>query len=371
MSTLRVEGIKNAAASSDAITLASDGTCTAKVTNNLSNRNLIINGAMQVNQRGTKTGITADSMGGPDRFRSHIVGLGGWTASQQTSATDLNTTGFQHSFRLQNTTANASPGASNYAILAYRLEGYDTNCFQWGTANAKQVTLSFWCKANISGWSSGTKSFVAELQGGTTTLESGQLVTLNNNDTWQKFELTYPAQTAQVLGTTNAESLAINLWLDSGSNFTSGTLSSAWSNKSAADRCPGLTLALANNTANYFQITGVQLEVSDHATSFEHRSYGDELARCQRYYEGVYMTDGTALMKSYASFGGSANFEYQFAVPKRARPTWSLEGNASWSGATPNAYESQSSCLFQVNSGTLFSLGDAADDLCGSFSAEL
>ena len=210
MSQLKVNTIRHTGASSDAVTLASDGTCTAKITNNLSHRNILINGAMAVNQRGDKTGITADSMGGPDRFRSHIVGLGGWAASQQTSATDLNTTGFQHSFRLQNTTADASPGASNYAILAYRLEGYDTNCFQWGTANAKQVTLSFWCKANINGWSSGTKSFVAELQGGTTTLESGQLVTLNNNDTWQKFELTYPAQTTQVLGTTNAESLAIN-----------------------------------------------------------------------------------------------------------------------------------------------------------------
>ena len=123
MSTLNVEGIKNTAATSNAITLAADGTCTAQLTNPKSNRNVIKNGAMAVSQRGTVTGITADSMGGPDRFRSHIVGLGGWTASQESSATDLNTTGFQYSFRLQNTTANASPGASNYAILAYRLEG--------------------------------------------------------------------------------------------------------------------------------------------------------------------------------------------------------------------------------------------------------
>tara|TARA_B100001250_G_C19127247_1_gene497975 strand:- start:223 stop:474 length:252 start_codon:yes stop_codon:yes gene_type:complete len=83
------------------------------------------------------------------------------------------------------------------------------------------------------------------------------------------------------------------------------------------------------------------------------------------------MTDGTALMKGYASLNANSNYEYQFAVQKRARPTWSLEGNASWAGATPNAYESISSCLFQVNDGTLFSLGDAADDLCGSFSCEL
>jgi len=83
------------------------------------------------------------------------------------------------------------------------------------------------------------------------------------------------------------------------------------------------------------------------------------------------MTDGTAMMKSYASYGGSANFEYQFKVEKRTTPTFSLEGNASWSGATPNAFESRSSCLFQDNGGTLFSLGDAHNDLCASFTAEL
>ena len=83
------------------------------------------------------------------------------------------------------------------------------------------------------------------------------------------------------------------------------------------------------------------------------------------------MSDGTALMKGYASYGGSANFEYQFKVEKRSTPTWSLEGNASWAGATPNAYESKSSAIFQHNGGTLFALSDASQDLCGSFSAEL
>ena len=83
------------------------------------------------------------------------------------------------------------------------------------------------------------------------------------------------------------------------------------------------------------------------------------------------MSDGTALMKGYAAYGGSANFEYQFKVDKRARPTWSLEGDASWAGATPSAYESQGAVVFQHNGGTLFALSDGSDDLCGSFDAEL
>ena len=287
MSTLKVDGIRSNSASSDAITLASDGTCTANITNNLGNRNLIINGAMQVAQRGTTTGITGQSYGGPDRFETHIANLGTWTTSQVSSSADQNTTGFLNSFKTQCTTADASPAASDYAVILQHIEGYNVTQLQWGTANAKPVTLSFWCKANISGWSSGTKSFVAELQGGTTTFESGQLVTLNTNDTWQKITLTFPAQTSQALNTTNASGISVNFWVDAGSNFKSGTLSSSWSNKANADRVPGLTLNLGNNTANYFQITGIQLEAGSVATDFEHRSYGQELALCQRYYQVI------------------------------------------------------------------------------------
>ena len=325
MSQIKVNAISDAAgANGNAITLASDGTCTAKVSNNLSNRNLVKNGAMAVNQRGTVTGISSGKYGGPDRFLTHIVGLGTWTSSQTSSATDLNTTGFQHSFKMQNTTADASPAAGDYAVLIHRLEGYDAAPLRYGTASAKQVTLSFWCKANINGWSSGTKSFVAELQAGAGASESGQLVTLTNNDTWQKVELTYPANTLTALNTTNSEALAINLWLDVGSTFSGGTLGSAWSNKANADRAAGCTLGLGNNTANYFQITGVQLEVSDHATDFEHRSYGDELARCQRY---CYSPDGNDNSYQYFVYclamgnGGQAKGVMYLPTTMRATPT--------------------------------------------------
>ena len=123
--------------------------------------------------------------------------------------------------------------------------------------------------------------------------------------------------------------------------------------------------------ASTFDVTGVQLEVGSQATAFEHRSFAEELALCQRYYEGVFMTDGTACFPSYASYGGSTNFEYQFKVNKRTTPTWSLEGDAYWAGATPNAFESRTNCVFQHNAGTLFRLLDGFDHLCGSFDAEL
>ncbi len=385
MSQIKVNAISDAAgANGNAITLASDGTCTAKVSNNLSNRNLVKNGAMAVNQRGTVTGISSGKYGGPDRFLTHIVGLGTWTSSQTSSATDLNTTGFQHSFKMQNTTADASPAAGDYAVLIHRLEGYDAAPLRYGTASAKQSTLSFWCKANISGWSSGTKSFVAELQAGAGASESGQLVTLTNNDTWQKVELTYPANTSTALNTTNGEALAINLWLDVGSTFSGGTLGSAWSDKAHADRAAGCNLGLGNNTANYFQITGVQFEVSDHATDFEHLPYGVELARCQRYFWKQVADDpfGMAGYKSSSEIIGVKEFK----VTMRDSP--SLTGDSfeiridgggrltNGSGTLSVVQSRPDSCQYKLGGFSSLSSGDGAYSCrvnggsC-SFSAEL
>ena len=87
MSTLKVDGIRSNSASSDAITLASDGTCTANITNNLSNRNLIINGAMQVAQRGDVTGANSSGYKALDRFR-HTISIGTWSISQSTDSPD-------------------------------------------------------------------------------------------------------------------------------------------------------------------------------------------------------------------------------------------------------------------------------------------
>ncbi len=152
---------------------------------------------------------------------------------------------------------------------------------------------------------------------------------------------------------------------------TSASINDAWAAYSASAKMRDFASGWWTTNDATFAITGVQLEVGNSSTEFEHRSYADELLRCMRYYEGVYMTDGTAAFKGYAATGSSANFEYQFKVDKRAKPTFSLEGNAAWSGATPSPYESISECMFQVNAGTLFSLGDADGDLCCSFDAEL
>ena len=111
-----------------------------------------------------------------------------------------------------------------------------------------------------------------------------------------------------------------------------------------------------SNTSNTFTLTGVQFEIGENATDFEHRSYGEELALCQRYYEGIIMGTGTALFRTWTNTAGSptnvSNVEYNYKVEKRASPSWSLEGNASWyPGGTSgmSAYPSTSTCLFPVS----------------------
>ncbi len=365
MSTLKVNTIRHTGASSDAVTLVTDGTCTAKITNQPpGNRNLLINGAMRVSQRGSTFNYTSTASYGLDRWR-HTVGSSfnfDTTMTQDSSGPD----GFTKCLKVT-PDSTVTPTGSHNGAIAQRLEGQDCRALCHGTSSAKKVTLSFYAKSasQNNNHQYGVQLFKTTSGGAAFNVTKAFTIT----SSWQKFTMTFPGDTTNDIGNDNDEKLRVIFHLATGPDDISSEVST-WTSSTIYRAVTGQDNFM-DNTSNEFYLTGVQLEVGDVATDFEHRSYGDELAKCQRYYEGIYMTDGTAMFKGYASYGSSANFEYQFAVQKRARPTWSLEGNATWSGATPNAYESTSSCIFQVNDGTLFSLGDAADDLCGSFSAEL
>ena len=327
----------------------------------LSHRNIIINGAMQVAQRGTSQSNSGGIVYGVDRFfTSNPTGSQVQTASQETDAP----VGLYKSLKATCTTANTSitTSVADQAKIEYRIEGTDLAYVQLGTSNAQILSVSFYVKSNKTGNSAiglinqnNDRSFVHQF-------------TIASANTWQRVSFPVVGDTTGTWSKDTSIGMRMR-WGTFGTNHQTSTFG-AWQ--------AGQFMATSNSpinfnsaTSDYIQITGVQVEVGPVTTPFEHRSYGEELLRCMRYYEGVYMTDGTALMKAYAAYGGGANFEYQFKIEKRTTPTFSLEGNASWSGATPTAYESRSACLFQHNAGTLFSLGDAHDDLCASFSAEL
>ena len=336
-------------------------------------KNMIINGAMSINQRNGTSSFTiphatGGSYGGPDRWAVNEATDGSISVNMDGDPAGGNGVGykvqeFTRAFQLA-CAGTAALSSSHNTHFFQNIEGYNIAHLGWGTQIAKPVTLSFWVKTNVTG------IFAVGLENSATDRCCIRDYQQNGNFRWNKVVLTFPGCPDGTWLQTNGTGMRVRFCLASGVTFDDG-IDGEWVNSDELCTTESQVVNFMDSTNNRFMITGVQLEEGTVATPFEHRSYTDELELCQRYYEAVYMTDGTAMFKSYASYGGSANFEMQFKVDKRATPTWSLEGNASWSGATPNAFESRSGAIFQHNAGTQFALGDAHDDLCGSFSCEL
>tara|TARA_R100001086_G_scaffold3040_3_gene2095 strand:+ start:867 stop:1916 length:1050 start_codon:yes stop_codon:yes gene_type:complete len=237
-------------------------------------RNVIINGAAQVAQRSTSvTGIGAS--GGyftVDRFKVDFSGSAGrFTMSQSTDTPD----GFGNSIKLDCTTADTSIGASEIALFQYLIEGQDLQQFKKGTSDAEKMTLSFYVKGN------GNATYVMELYDNDNARQISK--TFSVTSSWTRVVLTYDGDTTGAFGNDNALSLYAQIWLHAGSNFTSGTLSDSWSSVTSANRAVGIS-SFYSSTDNEFYITGLQLEVGEKATPFEHLSVGETQALCERYY---------------------------------------------------------------------------------------
>ena len=355
-----------------AVTVGTAGIITATqfvpTTGQLSHRNLIINGAMTIAQRGTTSTVVGVKT--VDRMSSASGGLDESPTYAQvdvSAATPPYTKGFRKAFKITNGNQTSGAGAADYIELIYKMEAQDLANSGWNyVSSSSYITLSFWCKSSVAQ----NFYFFLKTSDGTAKqypFETGSLTA----DTWTKIIKIIPGHSDLAFENDTGEGLRIDFPVFYGTDKTdSGASLNAWANYAGTGRTPDNTSTWYTTNDSTFEITGLQLEVGSGATPFEHRSYGEELARCMRYYEGVYMTDGTALFKAYLAHGSGANFEFFFKVEKRITPTWALEGNAAWSGATPDAYESISSVMFQKNDGTLFSLSDGAGDLCGSLSAE-
>ena len=347
------------------------GSDTAQKARNLigaGRKNKVINGDMRISQRGTSftIGGNAGDNYTLDRFKLQTNDLDQAVATitQDSSAPD----GFSKSLKIQCDTAETAVENSEHARLMYDGEAFDFTDIGFGTPSAKKVTLSFWVKSNLTG------TWGLNFWRGDANRSNLRTYTIDQANTWEHKVITLSKDTTGgVVNSDNGFGFRINWGLATGANFATSHPLDTWHGFQQQYFYPydARNTNFYSSTSNNFYLTGVQLEVSDVATEFEHRHYTEELELCQRYYEAVYMTDGTAMFKSYESYGGSTNFEMQFKVEKRATPTWSLEGNAAWAGATPNAFESKSGCIFQHNAGTQFSLGDAHNDLCGSFNCEL
>jgi hypothetical protein len=273
-------------------------------------KNLIINGAMQVAQRGTSvTGVTASGYYTADRFRISLTSQGTWTQSVETDAPTGS--GFRNSLKMLCTTADASPAATDLIYLQHRIEGQNLQQIAKGTSSAKQLTLSFWVKANVTG------TYIAELEDIDNSRQVSAAYTISASATWEKKTITFPADTTGALDNNNELSFVLGFWLGAGSNRTSGTLNTSWASLVDANRAVNQT-NLAAATNNYWQVTGVQLEVGSTATDYEFKPIDVELARCQRYY--FRNTPGTTY-GTYAILGAqsSTNVEGAFHLPVSLR----------------------------------------------------
>jgi hypothetical protein len=246
-------------------------------------RNLIINGAMQVAQRATSVAsITTSNYYTLDRFNFTVGSMGTWTMSQENDAPTGS--GFRKSLKLLCTTADASPAASDQVRLDTYLEGQNLQHIKKGTAAAEQLTLSFWVKSNVTG------THTVRLVDYDNTRGDSASYTISASATWEKKTITFPADTTGAFDNDNAASLGLIFGLGFGSNFTSGTLQSTWGSYTDANSHVGQT-NVAAATNNYWQITGVQLEVGDTATPFEFKPFAEDLRQCRRYFEASWYSN--------------------------------------------------------------------------------
>jgi len=292
-------------------------------------RNIIINGNMQIAQRGTSTASITTSTYTVDRFQQVFAGTtpGTWTMSQ---STDVPTgQGFANSLKLDCTTANGSLSADSLLYLTQKLEGQNLQYIKKGTSSAESLTVSFWVKSNKTG------TYIVELNDLDNTRTIHNSYTISVADTWEKKTLTFAGDTSGALGNDNGDSLRLIWWLAAGSNYNSGTLNTAWESTTNANRAVG-NVNLADSTSNELYVTGVQLEAGSVATDFEVVPYGQNLERCQRYC----IKSGTG--STHNSVGGlglafsttQVDTNFYLYLPMRSIPSLTQSGNFQVSDAS-------------------------------------
>ncbi len=276
----------------------------------LSNRNLIINGAMQVAQRGTsETGVTgSEYANAPDRFKAQVTSAGTWTLSQSSTAPS----GFANSYKWDCTTADASLAAGDVIQFAHKVEAQNLQQLQYGNSDAQAVTVSFYVRSNKTG------IYILEIFQEDSSRSISKSYTIDSANTWERKTITIQGDSSGTINDDNGTGFDMLWYLAAGSNFTSGTLATDWASIVSANRAVG-QVNLADSTSNDWYITGVQLEVGEQATPFEHRSYGEELATCKRYFH-VYGGGADEYPVTGVWTGSQAIFPFTFAE-MRAAPT--------------------------------------------------
>ena len=319
-------------ASDKTLTLPSDvdGTVVSKDSSNslqniaginggqLGNRRLTINGAMEVSQRGTSTTTNGYLI---DRFTSSLGGIDQmqFTMSQSTDAPS----GFRKSLKFDITTAETGgTGSDEYAMVRYITESQDIAHFLYGTSGAKTITLSFHVKAYQTG------TYALNLFVGDSGRSYTANYTISQSATWEKKTLTFVGDTGgSEVNVDNGHGLYINWFMASGTDYKSSNAHfNQWGTLgSATGWAYGHNVDLLNSTDNYFQLAGVQLEVGSVATDFEHRSFGQELQLCRRYY--ILWIEGDQKFVCFGDHYSATQVDGGVQLPVEMRTTPTIDAN--------------------------------------------
>jgi len=311
----------------------------------LSNRNLVINGAMNVAQRATSvSSVTSGGYKTCDRWNLFGTSFGTYTVSQSSTSPD----GFANSLKLDCTAADTSPAAGDHFGVQMKFEGQDLQQLQKGTSSAKSVTVSFFVRSNKTG------TYTLELDDRDNTRSFSKTYTISSANTWEHKTVTFAGDTTGALDDDNANSFQLSWWLMAGSNFTSGTFTTGWEARTNANRVSSSNVNLSDSTSNEWYMTGVQMEIGDVDTAFEHRSFGDTLLQCQRY-----LFNGDAQCLGSSDSAGNTSVAVQTPVNLRANPTLvsfsaALRGSvlATAAGAAFSAMVAPRVTITVTNSGT-------------------
>ena len=321
MSTIKVNSIKNT--STDDGGIAIDNTGHVQVdgvqlptAGQLSNRNLIINGAMQVAQRGTSFNQGSSSQYALDRFQIRIGSS--FNADSTVTQDSSGPTGFTKSLKIT-PDSTQTPSGSHNAMISHVVEAQSLQHLAYNTSAAAKTTASFYVKSNKTG----TYCFQVYNQ------DSGRIYmreyTISASDTWEHKTITIPGDTSGVINNDNGGGLFFYWHLASGSSDHASE-DTAW-RSSTLFQTTSNQVNFFDSTSNEFYLTGVQIEVGEKATSFEHRSYGDELAKCQRYYQQI---NGTSAYTLYGNgrAGSTTNVRILIFLKKTMRsvPTFASSG---------------------------------------------
>ena len=317
-------------------------------TPNLGRRNLVINGAMQVTQRGPDINdIANDSTYIMDRFLTRNYGGNGTYDYDQ--STDVPTATFKNSIKLTCKSASTNTGTAGYS-LEQRIEGFNIRQLRLGRSNAQPFTISFWVKSSIAGtYSTGVRTTSAEYSYVTEFALSA--------NTWTYVTYTAPALTTS-LSSLNEDSGGAGLLVDlvglgKQTNKETSTLN-AWQAGNKVNSSN--QVAWMDNVNATLYVTGVQLEAGDTATDFEHRSFGEELTACQRYFEKLGRGGGYAADRAYNHSNRLVNLP-TWATTKRVDPTVTIYANDGTASAMSGYSSGTNNSVTSLSDPNQYSLG--------------